>query len=120
MEEAEFCDRIALIHQGKIRAIDTPHGLKEMFLKEIGHVFDVPLKDIEPFVKEAKNLPVIKDILPHGAHLHLITSPSLTKEGLKRILTEKFGTIAEKIEPTPVMPTLEDVFIGLLREPLKV
>jgi ABC-2 type transport system ATP-binding protein len=30
MDEAEYCDRIALIYRGKIIAIDTPNGLKEM------------------------------------------------------------------------------------------
>ncbi len=29
MEEAEYCDRIALIYQGKIIQMDTPDGLKE-------------------------------------------------------------------------------------------
>lgn len=28
MDEAEFCDRIAFIHQGKLRVIDTPDGIK--------------------------------------------------------------------------------------------
>ncbi len=28
MDEAEFCDRIALVHRGKLRVIDTPDGIK--------------------------------------------------------------------------------------------
>jgi ABC-2 type transport system ATP-binding protein len=28
MDEAEFCDRIAFIHQGTLRVIDTPDGIK--------------------------------------------------------------------------------------------
>jgi ABC-2 type transport system ATP-binding protein len=37
MDEAEFCDRIAFIHQGTLRVIDTPDGIKSR----------VPVKDGE-------------------------------------------------------------------------
>jgi ABC-2 type transport system ATP-binding protein len=44
MDEAEFCDRIAFIHQGTLRVIDTPDGIKSR----------VPVKNgIEPTLNDA-------------------------------------------------------------------
>lgn len=41
MEADELCDRIAIIHQGKIVALDTPQALKNMVTKEISLKVDV-------------------------------------------------------------------------------
>jgi len=45
MEEADrLCDRIAIIDEGKIIALDTPEGLKELVSKRNGH--DPTLEDV--------------------------------------------------------------------------
>ncbi len=33
LEEAEYCDRVAIMHQGSILALDTPRALKERYGK---------------------------------------------------------------------------------------
>lgn len=114
MEEAEFCDKIALIHQGRIKAIDTSMGLKETFLRDIGKVFEISFEEAKPFIKKMKEVPLIKDILPYGAYLHVIVTPSVSKEDFIKALKENFGSEASSFELYEVMPTLEDVFIGLL------
>ena len=35
MDEAEFCDRIGLIHNGELRVVDTPNGLKNQVPESI-------------------------------------------------------------------------------------
>jgi ABC-2 type transport system ATP-binding protein len=47
MEEAEFCDRIAIIDHGEIVALDTPEGLKDMVG---GDVVTVTAPEPEPLV----------------------------------------------------------------------
>lgn len=40
MDEAEYCDRVSIMTEGKIRALDTPDGLKETYKAEtINEVF---------------------------------------------------------------------------------
>ncbi len=34
LEEAEYCDRVAIMHQGNLLALDTPRALKEQFNKD--------------------------------------------------------------------------------------
>jgi len=43
-EAAQICDRIAILHQGKLIAVDTPSVLKDMVKK--GDVLDVTVKDM--------------------------------------------------------------------------
>lgn len=42
MEEAEYCDRVSMMVDGKIEALDTPRGLRERFgAKDMDEVFRV-------------------------------------------------------------------------------
>ena len=34
LEEAEYCDRLAIMHQGNLLALDTPRALKQAYQKE--------------------------------------------------------------------------------------
>ena len=36
MDEAEYCDRVSIMSEGKIVALDTPEKLKEQYNAEIG------------------------------------------------------------------------------------
>lgn len=47
MEEAEYCDRVSIMVEGKIEALDTPKKLKEMY--NVGSMNDV-------FIKLARNV----------------------------------------------------------------
>lgn len=114
MEEAEACDRLALIHEGRIKAMDTPSRLKDTFLNEKGRVFEAPLDALEPYLEQLRRLPFLRDVLPHGALLHLVVEPSLSLEGLVGALESQLGLKIEGVMMREVLPTLEDVFVGLL------
>jgi drug efflux transport system ATP-binding protein len=49
MDEAEYCDRVSIMVDGSIRALDTPRGLREQF--EAESMDDVFLK----LAREKKN-----------------------------------------------------------------
>lgn len=42
MDEAEYCDRVTIMHDGKIVALDTPEKLKEQY--NVNSIYDVFLK----------------------------------------------------------------------------
>jgi ABC-2 type transport system ATP-binding protein len=46
MDEAEYCDRISIMNEGKIVALDTPAGLKKQY--DAGSVEDVFIKIARP------------------------------------------------------------------------
>ncbi len=48
MDEAEYCDRVSIMVDGKIRALDTPEGLKSRFGKDnLGEVFTLLARNAE-------------------------------------------------------------------------
>ena len=48
MDEAEYCDRLSIMVDGKIRALDTPEQLKRQYAKEnLGEVFTLLARNAE-------------------------------------------------------------------------
>jgi ABC-2 type transport system ATP-binding protein len=46
MDEAEYCDRISIMNEGKIFALDTPENLKNQF--GVGTIEEVFIKIARP------------------------------------------------------------------------
>jgi ABC-2 type transport system ATP-binding protein len=104
MEEAERCDRIGIMHQGKLVAIAPPDELKS----EVGGDVIV-IKTEEPETLQRKILArfKLKSQLVDGA----IRIEKLRAHELLRDLIDAFG---EEIESVSFgKPTLEDVFVHL-------
>ncbi|MEW6665959.1 MAG: ABC transporter ATP-binding protein [Thermodesulfobacteriota bacterium] len=110
MEEAEYCNRIALIDQGRLIALGSPEELKRRHLT--GNIYEV---DTEDALKAVENLaggdPVL-DAAVFGRVLHVRIDPAVEPETyLSRRLADAGLTLGgiRKIEAT-----LEDVFVALV------
>ncbi len=112
MEEAEYCDRLALIYRGELTATGTPQELKLKLMKEevLELKSDHPQDLIEPLVK----VPGVKEVALFGRGLHLVVDdfhkvlPALQEFlRVQNIPEQKL----KKIEPS-----LEDVFVSLIEE----
>jgi ABC-2 type transport system ATP-binding protein len=104
MEEAERCDRIGILHQGKLVAIAPPDELKS----EVGGDVIV-IRTKEPEILQRKIIArfKLKSQLVDGA----IRIEKLRAHELVRDLIDAFG---EEIESVSFgKPTLEDVFVHL-------
>jgi ABC-2 type transport system ATP-binding protein len=111
MDEAERCERIALMYSGKIIAMGTPDTLK--VAKEVPKIVEVHPED--PI--DAYNT-LSKDGWEGGIHLfgeRLHVSLDETKgrdeESLRRDL-ERF--CIRTLEMNAVKPTMEDVFVAFI------
>lgn len=104
MVEAEYCDRIAVIDQGKIIALDSPTKLKRMLG---GDVITLKSPNLNLLEKEIKDkLKLDGKILTDGLQIEV-------KNGAE-FMPELFKKISVKIDSAEVRkPTLEDVFIYL-------
>jgi ABC-2 type transport system ATP-binding protein len=102
MEEAERCDRLAILNEGKVVALGTPDDLKH----EIGG--DVILLD-------AKNPESLADRIRARFHLDaqvLHAQVRIERENGHRFITDVVEAFPGEIEAISVSkPTLEDVFI---------
>jgi len=108
MEEADYlCDRVAIIDQGRIVAMDTPSKLKDVLG---GDVICLELEgDAENFMRHVKSLKWVKTVKMHDGNLCLTT-----ERGEKRIPELVCDAPKKGVNVLSVnlrKPSLEDVFL---------
>jgi ABC-2 type transport system ATP-binding protein len=109
MEEAEYCNRLALMSAGKIVALGTPSDLKKNWMSEsvIDLECDQPMRASELLKKEK----IFSEAAIFGSSLHLVTGdPTGAEETTRRIMSDN-GIDVIRLER--VTPSLEDVFVTL-------
>jgi ABC-2 type transport system ATP-binding protein len=108
MDEAEFCDRLVLISQGRLIAQGTPRQLKEAVPEQIIAVYPDRLDDALEVIKK---LPDIAEAAVFGTGLHVATlKAEQTEAAVREALTAQHITIQSMAR---VPPSLEDAFISL-------
>jgi len=112
MEEAEYCNRLALIFRGKMVALGTPSELKKKSMN--GEVLLVECDALGSAVEALQSAPRVRDAAVFGNALHLVVpqADSAIPE-IKKYLAEHNVTVS-KIEK--IRPSLEDVFVSLTTE----
>ncbi len=114
MDEVEHCNRIALMHSGRIIREGTISQIKKsVFSKPILETeTDFPVKAFELLEAEKGTL---GDISMHGALLHVIPAADISaaKEAMERILT---AASLRFTKPEEVEPTMDDVFVNLVKQ----
>jgi ABC-2 type transport system ATP-binding protein len=110
MDEAEYCERVGIMRDGKLLAMDTPLRLKETIIPgDVWEVYAEPLQDGLAVLPEVKG---VLRIGLAGDHLRTITERGMEKDTLLNALKEKGVAVKDIIAGEP---TLEDVFISLAR-----
>lgn len=110
MEEAEFCDRLVLIYQGRIIASGAPEELKKAMPADILAVYPDRLGDSLDILKRQ---PKFADVAVFGDSLHLNTLAADTAETEVQELLSGHGIAIR--EMARMTPTLEDAFIFLIQ-----
>ena len=111
MDEAEFCDRLVLIFQGRLIAQGTPRELKGRVPEEIMAVYPDRLGEA---LEVAQQLPQITEAAVFGAGLHLAAPRA---EEAEQAVRAAFAAQHLTIKGlTRVEPTLEDAFISLIKK----
>ena len=110
MEEAEYCNRLALIFRGKMVALGTPSELKrDSMTGELLLVECDPLGTAQS--KRCNRRPDVIDAAVFGNALHLVVQNAAAAEPAHRALSQSRGVTVSRIEK--IRPTLEDVFVSL-------
>lgn len=112
MEEAEYCDRIALIYNGQMIASGSPLELKTTFMHDT--IIDLHCPDPQSLIEPLKKLPEIRDASLFGSGLHLVVADAKAADvAVRRMLSSlSIGGITMET----IMPSMEDVFISLIEE----
>jgi ABC-2 type transport system ATP-binding protein len=105
MDEAEYCDRIGLMVDGKLVALDTPAGLKAEYVPGALVRFDGP--DVRRSIRTWAAQDGVIEAHPFGAGVHIRYDPNLTNPD--RLQAVVGGALTRKA----VDATLEDVFLAV-------
>jgi ABC-2 type transport system ATP-binding protein len=109
MEEAEYCNRLALIFRGRIVALGTPTELKRESMR--GELLLVECQPLGEAVEALRGAPGVVDAAVFGNALHLVVENAEEAAPKIEAFLQGRGITAERIEK--ISPTLEDVFVSL-------
>jgi ABC-2 type transport system ATP-binding protein len=111
MDEAERCDRVALIDRGQIIACDSPASLKTKAMR--GVILEVECDNVMLGLEVLRELPLVMDITLYGLFLHVVVEEE-SQAGeivsflkVKNVMVKRIGKI---------VPSLEDVFVFLIEQ----
>lgn len=109
MEEAEYCNRLALIFRGRIVALGTPRELKQSSMK--GELLLVECSPLGTALEALQSAAVVMDAAVFGNALHLVVKDAKAAvPQLQKHLAEH-GIAVSRMEK--INPSLEDVFVSL-------
>lgn len=110
MDEANLCDRIALIQKGEILSINTP---EEIINQYPGELYGVRAVKMSKLLKDLRELPEIKSCYSFGDSHHFSLKEEMdeVEKKFKEILAAKGH---QEIRIKKIEPTIEDRFIQLM------
>lgn len=117
MEEAEHCQRLALIQSGKIIAMGTLHEIKENVM--VGQVLELSPDDPDRAVSILRSARdegrlTLKEITLYGTLVHVVVNDP--EKQYVEIVTELGRAGIHPGSSSYVEPSLEDVFISCMRQ----
>ena len=112
MEEAEYCNRLALIFRGKIVALGTPSEMKRSSMK--GDLLLVECEPLGPALDVLRSAPGVLDVAVFGTALHLVVENATTVAPQLQHFLHEHEVRLNHVEE--IRPSLEDVFVSLTTE----
>jgi len=109
LDEAERCDRVALLDRGRIVALDAPRALQATLA---GRAFSIRAADPRAALRALRERPETSRAALFGESVHVtLTGPADSLPAALAAAMEKAGAGIQSIDP--LEPSLEDVFIEL-------
>ncbi|HMH22402.1 MAG TPA: ABC transporter ATP-binding protein [Puia sp.] len=118
MDEADLCQRIALIQDGKILSIDTPQNIVKAYP---GDLYAVKSGSLHKILLDIRQYPGTLSCFAFGEYLHVAFKPaspsaagppaSSEPAGLKKYLEDKGH---KEVEIKKITPGIEDNFIRMM------
>lgn len=108
MSEAEHCDRLALMHSGRIVSDASPAELKSRMEAEAGRILEI---EVDRPLRAAELLQGagFREAALFGKHIHVLSRPGREeKPEIPELLSEE-GIEIKSIQPRPL--SMEDVFV---------
>ncbi|MEN8377037.1 MAG: ABC transporter ATP-binding protein, partial [Gemmatimonadota bacterium] len=109
MEEAEYCDRLALMNRGRLIALDTPAALREGS-REV--IYRLVSPEAVRLAEALSGRPGILEAALFGRDVHVSLADAADEADL-RVTLQATGIPVDDV--ARVQPALEDVFVARVR-----
>jgi ABC-2 type transport system ATP-binding protein len=109
MDEAERFDRVALMHQGRFIATDTPQALKARLN---GEMLDLKAEPQATALQVLKSTEGVSHVQVFGERLHLLVPAGNGAEKLSNMEATLAAAGVTLLDRRQSEPTLEDVFVA--------
>jgi drug efflux transport system ATP-binding protein len=109
MEEAEYCNRLALMNRGRVIALDRPAALRGRMTEPI---FEVTAADGAAAAQALQRAPGVIEAAMFGRAVHVVCAHQDVGATLAPFLAAH-QVACRSVDP--VRPSLEDVFVALVR-----
>jgi ABC-2 type transport system ATP-binding protein len=108
MDEAVYCNRLALMDRGKLIALGTPTELRRDSIE--GALLLLECDRIGDALERVRRIEGVHDAAVFGNALHLVVSNLEVGAAIQKAL-EADGIVVERVES--IRPSLEDAFVAL-------
>ena len=111
LDEAERCGRVALLHDGRLLAVERPEVLQAVLE---GQLLEVSVHDARPPLELLGSIPGVEDVQPFGDRAHVRVASGRASASTAEIqqALERAGSTGVSVRP--IAASLEDVFIDLI------
>jgi ABC-type multidrug transport system ATPase subunit len=116
MDEADRCDRVALLQQGRILEIDSPAAITARYGRPL---LAVRSPERYRLLLALREFPHARSVFPFGAEVHYTDARGDADAGrIERELREHLARAGfAEVEIAPVEPGIEDSFMALMGAP---
>jgi len=113
LDEAERCHRVALLHEGRQLALDTPDALRRSLP---GRMLELAVPDQSRAIPIITSVPDVVDVRVFGERMHVRLAADAGAEASTRVV-QTLGDAGFAVSGArDVQASLEDVFIARLEE----
>lgn len=106
MDEANLCDKVALLQNGNILSINTPAGIVKDFTNPL---YAVKSSSMLKLLNELKQTDFVEDAYPFGEYHHVVLKNKTGAVELENLAKE------QQAEIKTAAPDIEDCFIALMK-----
>lgn len=110
MDEAQLCERIALINDGKILMVDTPENLTAHINENI---YAFSAKEMFKLLETLRSMPNITNCYTFGASIHGVVNNNFNVTKAK---SDLLASGLHNVELMKVEGNIEDLFIKLMQQ----
>ncbi|PKP27887.1 MAG: ATPase [Bacteroidetes bacterium HGW-Bacteroidetes-19] len=109
MDEANLCDRIALIQNGSLLSVETPQTITSQYNSNL---FAVRSNQMSLLLKELKSIPYIQSCFGFGDYHHITFIEN--QDYSEQLIFDLQSKQMDSLEIKKIAPSIEDCFIKLM------